>query len=94
MKIRLSQAAVRDLREVRAHIALDSPEAARQVVVRLQKSVELLAARPDMGRPSANGKTREWSVPGLPYVIPYRVVDDVLEIVRIWHTRRDRPDEW
>lgn len=94
MKIRLMKAAIRDLREAQAYIAMDSPAAARQIVLRLQKVIELVASRPDIGRLSTDKKTREWSVPGLPYVIPYRVVGDVLEIVRIWHTSRDRPEKW
>jgi toxin ParE1/3/4 len=94
MKIRLMKAAIRDLREAQAYIAVDSPAAARQVVLRLQKAVELVASRPEIGRLSADKKMREWSVPGLPYVIPYRVVGDVLEVVRVWHTSRDRPEKW
>lgn len=94
MKIRLMKAAIRDLREAQAYIAFDDPAAARQVVFRLKKAVELIAERPDIGRPSADRRTREWSVPGLPYVIPYRQVGDVLEIIRVWHTSRDRPGEW
>ena len=94
MKIRLSNAAIRDLREAQARIAFDSPTAARQVILRIQKAVELIASRPEIGRLSVDKKTREWSVPGLPYVIPYRTVGDVLEVIRIWHTSRDRPGEW
>ena len=94
MKIRLSNAAIRDLRQAQAYIALDSPTAARQVVLRLQKAVELIASRPEIGRSSGDKKTREWSVPGLSYLIMYRVVGDVLEVVRIWHTSRDRPEKW
>ena len=94
MKIRLSNAAIRDLREAQAHIALDSPTAARQVVLRIQKAVELIASRPEIGRLSADKKSREWSVPGLSYLFPYRVVGDELEVVRIWHTSRDRPEKW
>lgn len=94
MSIRLSNAAIKDLREAQAYIALDNPVAARQVVLRLQKAVELIALRPEIGRLSADKRTREWSVPGLSYVIPYRVVGDVLEVIRVWHTSRDRPEQW
>jgi len=94
MKIRLMKAAIRDLREAQAYIAVDDPRAAKQVVLRLQKAVELIATRPEIGRPNADGATREWSVPGLPYVIPYRIAGDVLEVVRIWHNSRDRPEKW
>lgn len=88
------QAAIRDLREAQAYIAFDNPTAAKQVVLRLKKAIELVAARPDIGRPSADIRIREWSVPGLPYVIPYRVVGGTLEVIRIWPTSRDRPGKW
>lgn len=94
MKIRLMKAAIRDLREAQAYIAFDNPTAAKQVVIRLKKAVELIATRPDIGRPSADAKIREWSVPGLPFLIPYRVAGDTLEVIRIWHTSRERPEKW
>jgi toxin ParE1/3/4 len=94
MKIRLTKAAIKDLREAQAYIALDKPAAAKQVVVRIQRAVELIATRPEIGRPSEDSTTREWSVPGLPYMIPCRLVGDVVEIIRIWHTSRERPETW
>jgi toxin ParE1/3/4 len=94
MKIRLMKAAIKDLRETQAYIAVDDPRAAKQVILRLQKAVELIATRPEIGRQNADGAAREWSAPGLPYVIPYRIVGDVLEVVRVWHTSRDRPEKW
>jgi plasmid stabilization system protein ParE len=94
MKIRLMKAAITDLREAQAYIALENPAAAKQVVIRIQRAVELIATRSEIGRPSEDRMTREWSVPGLPYMIPYRIVGDVIEIVRIWHTSRERPQTW
>jgi plasmid stabilization system protein ParE len=94
MRIRLTKAANRDLREIRAFIAVDNPKAAGMIVRRLGQAVEFIAERPSIGRPMFNGELREWSVPGLPYVIPYRVLTDAIEIIRFWHARRDRPKDW
>lgn len=88
------RAAVRDLREARAHIAMDSPNAATEVVARLKRSIELIAQRPQIGRPTSDASVREWSIPGLPYVVPYRVTVDTVEIIRIYHTSRLRPSNW
>jgi plasmid stabilization system protein ParE len=33
--------------------------------------------------------TREFVVPGLPYVIIYRPVGDVVDVIAIFHTSRD-----
>jgi plasmid stabilization system protein ParE len=94
MKIRLMRAAIRDLRETRTYIAQDDPKAAAQVAMRLERAITLIAERPDIGRPATDQPVREWSVPGLPFVIPYRISDDTIEIVRVFHTSRRRPPIW
>lgn len=94
MITRLTKEAIRDLREVRAYIAADDPKAAMRVVARLERAIDLIGERPHIGRPITMQTIREWSVPGLPYIIPYRVGDDVIDIIRIWHTSRERPEIW
>ena len=94
MKIRLMKAAIRDLRETRSYIAQDDPAAATRVATRLERAINLIAERPDIGRPVSDQPVREWCVPGLPFVIPYRVSGDTIEIVRIFHTSRRRPPAW
>lgn len=94
MKIRLANAAMRDLRDARTFIASDDAAAADGVIRKLQKAVDLIGERPAIGRPTLQQAVREWSVPGLPYLIPYRIQDEVIEVLRIWHTSRKRPDAW
>ena len=94
MKLRLLPRAVRDLAELRAYIAADDPDAAQKVAERLIKALKLIESRPDICRPTAGAATREWVVPGLPYIIPYRLKNGTVEILRIYHTRRNRPPEW
>jgi plasmid stabilization system protein ParE len=94
MRVELSRSAERDLRDIHAYIAADDPAAADKVVGRLIKSLLLLRANPAIGRASASGDYREWSVPSLPYVIPFKIRSDIIYIVRIYHTRRLKPDDW
>jgi toxin ParE1/3/4 len=94
MKYRLSPAAARDLADIRAFIGKRDRRAARRVAEELQRSFRLLATRPGIGRPTHRPEVREWSVPGLPYVVPYRVGGADVEIVRVFHTARQRPEEW
>lgn len=94
MKWRLLPAAVRDLKELRTYIAIDNRAAAGNVVARLKTAFTLISEKPNIGRPSSEYPTREWSVPGLPYLIPYRLNGDTVEIIRVWHTSRQRPEEW
>jgi addiction module RelE/StbE family toxin len=94
VKIKLSRSAERDLAELRTYIGADNPKAADMVAGRLVKTFLLLRDNPEIGRPSEITTIREWSVPDLPYVIPYKVRPGVLYILRIFHTSRRRPKEW
>ena len=94
MKLQLFPAAVRDLRELRAYVAADSPSAADAVSARIARAISLIVQKPGIGRPTPQRPTREWSVPGLPYLVVYRISDGTVEILRIWHTSRERPSEW
>ncbi|MBX3566861.1 MAG: type II toxin-antitoxin system RelE/ParE family toxin [Rhizobiaceae bacterium] len=94
MRVKLSRSAERDLREIRAFVAADSPVAADLVTGRLIKALLLIRAKPEIGRPGKSGAHREWSVPDLPYVIPYVVSAEEIYIIRIYHTHRLRPEEW
>ena len=41
-----------------------------------------------MGRPGRVLGTRELVIGGLPYIIPYRVRDNYVDILRVLHTSR------
>lgn len=57
----------------------------------LLEAVERLAARPNLGRPGRVAGTRELVIPGTPYVIPYRLRGDGLEIIAVFHGRQKWP---
>jgi len=78
VKIVWSQCAIRRLTAVRDYIAKDSSKNAAKVATRVLKSVDLLAAHPQMGRPGRVLGTRELVVPETPYIIPYRVRGEYL----------------
>ena len=86
--------AVEDLQSVREHIAADNPKAARRVVQRIRQNASRLAAHPRLGRPTEVQDIRQISVAGLPFLVPYRVRDDRVEILRVFHTARERPSKW
>lgn len=94
MKLKVLPRAVRDLEEIHSYIGAHSSEAARAVTQRLKKSLDLITSRPELGRPITDSGTREWSVPGLPYTIPYRVRGETVEVLRVFHTKRKRRAEW
>jgi len=87
-----SARAVRDLAQLRAFIATDRPSAAATTATAILSSVELLAERPALGRPGRLPGTRERVVPGTPYLVPYRVRGDRLEVIAVLHGRQRWPE--
>ena len=94
MRVTLSRAAERDIREIRAFIAAEDHQATELVVGKLIKAFLLIRSNPEMGRKDPSGRYREWSVPNLPYVIPYVARPELISIIRVHHTSCQRPSEW
>ncbi len=86
-----SPRAIAHLSELRAYIASDNPSAANRMGTALLAAVERLAQLPNLGRPGRVAGTRELVVPGTPYVIPYRVRGNRLEVVAVFHGRQKWP---
>jgi toxin ParE1/3/4 len=93
MEIRWLEDALADLTEIYRYIATDNPSAAARVVTRIQAAVRLLAGLPHRGRPGRWPGTRELIIPGTPYIVPYRVKGDLVEILRVFHGARRWPDD-
>ena len=94
MRLRWTRRAERDLDEIAVYIGQDSPAAAARVILELIDQVErLLPAQPAIGRSGRVLGTRELVVGGLPYVIPYRVRENDLEILRVLHVSRRWTDK-
>lgn len=94
MRLHWTRRAERDLDEIAAYIGQDNPAAAARVVLELIDQVEnLLPAHPAIGRPGRVVGTRELVIGELPYVIPYRMRGQDLEILRVLHASRRWPED-
>jgi plasmid stabilization system protein ParE len=89
MPIVFSAEALEDLTAIRAYIALDSPIAASRVAVQIVAACDRLEVMPERGRPGLVPGTRELAS-AWPYVIVYRIAEDAIQIIRIWHGAQDR----
>ena len=85
--------AIYDLQALRLYIAQDKPSAANRVAKRILSAVTLLLAQPGMGRSGRVVGTRELIVSNLPYIIPYRVRNNSIEILRVLHVAMQWPEE-
>jgi len=93
MKIAWSPEAIEDLASLSAYIAEDNPAAARQVVLHIIQNVEqLLPDNPNIGRAGRVPGTREFVIPGTPYIVPYRFQRNTIQILRVYHGARRWPD--
>ena len=92
MTYRISDAAQRDLAAIGQHIAQDDPARAVSFIEELTAKFRLVAERP-RSFPARD----EWhpdlrSALHRPYVILFRIADDHVEIVRVFHGARDIPN--
>lgn len=86
-----SPRAIAHLADLRAYIARDNPNEAGRIATTLLAAVERLAELPHLGRSGRVAGTRELVVAGIPYVIPYRVRGQRLEIIAVFHGRQKWP---
>jgi addiction module RelE/StbE family toxin len=94
LRLRWTKLAENDLDAIAAYIGQDSPAAAARVVLELIDQTETqLTRHVALGRPGRVIGTRELIIRGLPYVIPYRVGGNDIEILRVLHTSRRWPSE-
>ncbi len=93
MTVRWSARAVNHLEGILGFIAKDRPAVAVEVVERLITYAEGFDRQPFAGRAGSKPGTRERLLPGLPFVIVYRVVgaSDV-EILGVYHGARIHRD--
>jgi toxin ParE1/3/4 len=95
MTILWSPEAIDDLTSLRAYIAEDNPAAARGVVLHIIHNIEqLLPNNPQMGRPGRVPGTRELVIPKTPFVVPYRLQRNVIQILRVSHGARRWPENF
>ena len=94
MNLIWSPEAIDDLGSIREYIARDDPRAAREVVSAIVMLVERqLPQFPRSGRKGRVDGTLELVVPRLPFVVPYRLTDNGIEILRVYHASRIWPDQ-
>jgi toxin ParE1/3/4 len=94
MIIKWLEDAIQDLQALRQYIALDKPFVANQIAQRIISMVGLLSEQPEIGRNGRIHGTRELIVSGTPYIIPYRVKNNTIEILRVFHGAMEWSEEF
>jgi toxin ParE1/3/4 len=74
------------------HIADDNPRAALEVAQRIWAAVSQLAQHPRMGRKGRVRDTSELIIQGIPYIVPYRIKGQEVQVLSVYHSSRKWPD--
>jgi len=91
MRVRWLRKALANLEAEAEYIAQDNPKAAANMVGAVATAVERLARHPSLGRSGRVHGTRELIIPQAPYILPYRVRGNHIEILRVFHASRKWP---
>jgi toxin ParE1/3/4 len=94
VRVRWLRIALANLEAEADYIAEDNPAAADRVVQRIFRAIALLSKNRAMGRPGRVPGTRELVIADTPYIIPYRVRADAVEILRVFHAARKWPNRF
>lgn len=75
------------------YIEADNPRAAVAVDQRIEAAAQRLIDFPESGRTGRIEGTRELTVTGAPYILPYQIAGDSVRILRVIHAARLWPEQ-
>jgi toxin ParE1/3/4 len=87
--IRWPRRALQRLDEIGAHIAKNNQAAAERVVEEIAASIARLRNLPFIGRSGRIAGTRELAVPGIRYIVAYRVDGGTVQVLAILHNAQE-----
>jgi toxin ParE1/3/4 len=94
MRVKWLRKAIINLSTEAEYIAQENPQAASDFIRTVISSVDRLSEFPNIGRPGRVFGTRELVITNFPYIIPYRVKDEAIQILRVFHTSRKWPNNF
>jgi toxin ParE1/3/4 len=94
MRVVWTAPALRELEAIGDYIARDNSRASARIVTRIFDRVDMLADHPETGRPGRIAGTRELVVTDTPFIVPYRIRGDQVEILSVFHGARRWPDSF
>jgi toxin ParE1/3/4 len=94
VRIRWTEPAAAALARIQDYIANENPRAAFEVVRRIRTAVSQLAVHPKIGRPGRVHGTYELVINDLPYIVPYHIKKNEVQILSVYHMSRKWPEEF
>ena len=91
MRIRWTPAAAADLQHVSDYLKDHHPHYRQPTMRKVYAAIQSLREWPHRGRVGREEGTRELLFPPLPYIAVYRVKEQIIEVLRIFHGAQGRP---
>jgi toxin ParE1/3/4 len=91
MRIRWTPAALADLEHISHYLRERYPHYRQPTLRKLYDAIRSLKESPHRGRLGREDGTRELLFPPMPYIAVYRVREQSIEVLRIYHAAQDRP---
>ena len=86
--------AERSLEAIADYIARENRQVAYTTILTIRTAAARLIDNPALGRPGHVLKTRELVVVGTPYILPYRVQGEVIQILHGLYGARQWPERF
>ncbi len=93
MRVVWTRLALDDLEHAHEYIEAAIPQGAHAMIDRIERAIEALISFPEIGRPGRMEGTRELVVVGTPFVVPYRVQGQSVNILGVIHSARRWPGD-
>jgi len=90
MRIRWTRAAAEDLEHIKNYITEHFPEFAESAVLEVYETIRSLKGSPRRGRLGREEGTRELVSSRLPYIVAYRIKEQAVEVLHIFHGAQNR----
>jgi addiction module RelE/StbE family toxin len=91
MRLRWTPAAADDLEHIKDYLIKHHPHLAQSTILKLYDGVRSLKTMAYRGRVGREEGTRELVFTPLPYVAVYRVKEQTIQVLRIFHGAQERP---
>jgi addiction module RelE/StbE family toxin len=91
MRLRWTPAAAGDLESIRDYLAQHLPSFAQSTILDIYQTILTVRSTPFRGRAGREEGTRELVLPRLPYIVVYRVKENDVEVLHIYHGAQHRP---
>jgi toxin ParE1/3/4 len=86
--------AERSLEALTDYIARENRQAAHNTILTIRTAAARLIDNPALGRPGRVPGTRELVVVGTPYILPYRVQGETIQVLHVLHGSRQWPERF